>query len=97
MPIKKNENGPNEPNKTSLDDFLGKLSGCDLALEIKSVLVVSGLNDAGIEGVVFSDEGDYVTGRPLSDGVYVILGLGKIAHALENGVHSIALEKPQND
>lgn len=93
MPTKKSKSGLNEPSKTGLDDFLGKLSGCDLAQEIKSVLAVVGLNDATVEGVVFSDEGDYVTGRPLSDGVYLILGLGKIPHALEIGVHTLALEK----
>ena len=93
MPTKKSKTEPNELNKTGLDNFLGKLALCEFAQEIKSVLVVTGLNDATIEGVVFSDEGDYVTGRPLSDGVYLILGLGKIPHALENEIHTIALEK----
>lgn len=87
MSTEKSSNEQKQPGRAikSLDEFLGILK--ELSLAVPAVLVVAGLNDASVEGIVFDDEGDYIDGQPLGEGVYVVLGFGKIEHALKPGVH----------
>lgn len=59
-----------------------------LGASASSIMVVSGVVDGEVSGVVLDDDGDdYVSSQELADGaIYLVVGLGNLATDREPGV-----------